>query len=68
MKENIEKYRRLSFFVKKEKIKEALDVQIFVCGFRLHNNILNLDYVFLPLLSNFYKSKSSETLSEHRHS
>ena len=48
IKENFENYHRLSFFVKKKKIKETLDVQIFVfcCYLRLHNNILNLLRIF----------------------
>ena len=55
--------------VKKEKIKETLDVQIFVCGVILGSIIISsIYYVFFPLLSNFYKSKSSKTLSEHWHS
>ena len=59
----------LSFFVKKGKIKEKLDIQIFVCSVILGSIIISLiNYVFFPLLSNFYKSKSSKSLSEHWHS
>ena len=53
----------------KRKIKEKLDVQIFVCSSILGSiKISSINYVFFPLLSNFYKSKSSKTLSEHWHS
>ena len=53
----------------KGKIKEKLDVQIFFCSFILGSiKISSINYVFSPLLSNFYKSKSSKTLPEHWHS
>ena len=47
---------------------QSLVTTMYICFILSSIKISSMNYVFFPLLSNFYKSKSSKTLSEHWHS
>ena len=50
--------------LKLKSLVTTLYISFIICSIK----ISSMNYVFFPLLSKFYKSKSSKTLSEHWHS